>query len=72
MYKIHTHSLSLSHTHTHTECFYCSSRVEALPSMVFCNDLDGWDGGGAQGEGLYIHIIMTDSHYCMKETSTAL
>ena len=40
--------------------------------MVFCNDLDGWDGGGAQGEGLYIHIIMTDSHYCMKETSTAL
>ena len=40
--------------------------------MVFCDGLDGQDGGGAQREGLYIHTIMPGSHYCTKEISTHL
>ena len=39
-----------------------------------CDDLEGWGGAGEAQEGVGInrYIIMTDSCWCMAETTTTL
>ena len=42
---------------------------------MFCDDLEGWDGGWVGKEvqeGGVICIHIADSHCCMAETSTTL
>ena len=44
-----------------------------MPSLVFCDDLEGYDGGEGweAKEGDDVCIIMADLHRCMVETNTA-
>jgi len=41
-------------------------------SLVLCDDLDGWDGGGKAQEGGNICIHMANSHCSTAETNTIL
>ena len=44
--------------------------------LVLCDHLEGGIGSGKGGklkrEGIYIHVLMTDSHHCTVETNTTL
>ena len=42
-------------------------------SLVPCDDLEGWDGGGSEAqEEEDICILRADSHCCAAETNTTL
>ena len=50
--------------------------AQGAVSLVLCDDLDGWDGGGGRGrevqEGGDICIHIADSLRCTAETNTKL